>query len=440
MKSKNIFLSGILVFLIPIVSAQSKWSLDSCIRYAVENNYTIKQNLLTLQTKKIELAASKMGIAPNIYASLGQNFDFGRAPGADGIIENKSQASSSLGVSLNLPVFEGLKNYNQIKASELDLQASLYELEHIKENIEINITAYYLQVLLNKEIVEVMKEQAQLSGSQIERIEELVNSGKSPDSELYTAKATYAGDLYNVTEAENNLRLAILDLRQLLNLSPQESFDIENIEDKDFENLLGRQIELTPIVQSALHYRPVIKSVQNRIAMSQRNIKIAQSGWYPSLSFSASYGTGYYYVFQNRDLNLPFDRQFRDYSRGILAVSLNIPIFDRLSTYHNVQRNKVNMKSYEVQLEETTANLVKEIEQAYTNAVASKEKYLSADTYLEASRIAFEYEELKYNAGASTVFEYNDAKTKYEKAQSDLIQAKYSFLIRQKILDFYGKQ
>ena len=441
MKIFYITIAGILLFFVPTLSAQTKWSLDSCIHYAIEHNYTIKQNLLMLETKRIELTSSKMNIAPSVSASVGQNLDFGRAPLANGVIENQSQATTSLGIYLNMPLFEGLRNHYQIQAGKLDLQAAINDLQQAKENIELNVSAYYLQVLLCKEVLEIANEQAMLSEAQITRIETLVKNGKSPNSELYTAKATFAADQYNITDASNNLRLAFLDLKQLLNLSESNDFDITDIQEEDFERLLHRNIDLSTIVNNGILHRPNIKAVQNRIEMSKKNIGMARSGWYPSLGFSASYGTGYYYAFQNEYMehNLPFNTQFSNNSRGMLAFSLNVPLFDKLSTYHNVQRSKINLKSYEIQLEETKANLTKEIEQAYTNAIASKEKYLSAETYLEAAQIAFEYEEIRYNAGASAIFEYDDAKTKYRRAQSDLVQSKYSFLIRLKIIDFYGK-
>ena len=422
--------------------SQNKWSLESCVNYALENNFTIKKQLLALESKKVELSVSKMNVLPSVYGSVGQDLSFGRAVSVNALIENNSQSTTTLGVGLNLPLFEGLKNYNQVASDKLELTAIMHDFEQAKENIELNIASYYLQVLLYKEMLLVAQSQVQLSESQVARIEELVKNGKSSDSELYTAKATLSSDRFSLAEAENNLRLAKLDLAQLMNITDAESFDIaDEAGQTDIGDYLDKNIDLASIKNNALQNRPGIKAAAARIAMTEKDIKIAQSGWYPTLSLTASYGTGYYYVFQNSVLasNLPFNTQLSNNSREIVSLSLSIPIFDRLTTYHNVKLSKISLKSQEIELEETKINIIKEIEQAYTNAVAAREKYAAAQASVDASRIAFQYEEVKYNSGASTNYEYNDAKIKHVKSQSELIQAKFDFLFRLKILEYYGK-
>ena len=438
MKQVNIAFVGICLLLFPLTSLQAQWTLEKCIEHAVEQNYTVKQKMLEMESKHWQLASAKMSMAPSLSASVGQNLDFGRAPTAKGIIENQSQSTTSLGVSLNMPLFEGLRNVNQTKSAKIDVQAAIYDLQQVKENIEMTVTAYYLQVLLCEELLEMTKAQAELSKLQIDRVEKLVKNGRSPESELYTAKAAHAADQYTITEATNNLRLALLDLRQLLNIQDSH-FTIAPIQDNDFETQLQQAFSVTNIIHQGMQNRPSLKSLQKRIEMSELAIKMARSGWYPSLYFSASYGTGYYYSFQNDMANVPLSTQFNNNSRGMVSLSLSIPIFDKLNTYHNVQLNKLQLKSAEIQLEESKLNLTKEIEQAYTTALNAKDKYFAATSSKEAAKVALEYEEVKYAAGSSTTFAYNEAKNRYEKAQSDLIQSKYNFLIRKKILEFYGK-
>jgi outer membrane protein len=442
MKIKCLSLFIVILSIGNIGFSQNKWSLESCVNYALENNFTIKKQLLALESKKVELSASKMNVLPSVYGSVGQDLSFGRAAAANGLIENNSQSTTTLGVSLNLPLFEGLKNYYQVASDKLELTAIMHDFEQAKENIELNIASYYLQVLLYKEMLLVAQSQVQLSESQVARIDELVKNGKSSDSELYTAKATLSSDRVSLAEAENNLRLAKLDLAQLMNVTDTESFDIaDDAGQNNIDEYLDQNIDLASIKNNALQNRPGIKAAAARIAMSEKDIKIARSGWYPTLSLAASYGTGYYYVFQNSLLasNLPFNTQLNNNSREIVSLSLSIPIFDQLSTYHNVKLSKISLMSQEIELEETKVNILKEIEQAYTNAVAAREKYTAAQASVDASRIAFQYEEVKYNSGASTNYEYNDAKIKHVKSQSELIQSKFDFLFRLKILEYYGK-
>jgi outer membrane protein len=342
-----------------------------------------------------------------------------------------------------MDLFQGLRTHHQIKSDKLTLEATLFDIESVREDIELTVTAYYLQILLNKEILEVVKAQVILSQEQVDRIQLLVDNGKSSDAELYVAKATLATDQVSVVEANNAVRLAILDLAQLMNYLDVANFDIASDADNaDIDDILKKNVDVYSVVENALENRPAIKAALVRIEQAKRSIKIAQSGWYPTLNFSATFGTGYFYRFKElaEIPNQPFGVQFKNNARQSLGFSLYIPIFDKLSTHYNVKQQMISVKSQELQLEETKRMLIKEIEQAYVNAVASKEKYLASQIANTSSAIAFQYEEVKFNAGSSTSFEFNDAKNRYLQAKSNLIQAKFDFLFRVKILEFYGKE
>jgi len=275
------------------------------------------------------------------------------------------------------------------------------------------------------------------------RIQVLVNNGRSSDAELYVAKSTLATDQVSVVEAENSTRLSLLDLAQLMNFSNVSSFDIATENDhSSIDEILNRNIDVNTVVENALENRPAIRSALIRIEQAKREIKLAQSGWYPTLGLNAYFGTGYYYRFKEYAgiPNDPFGMQFKDNARESVGLSLYIPIFDKLSTHYNVKQQKIRVKSQELQLEETRRTLIKSIEQAYVNAVAAKEKYIASQAAHASTKVAFQYEEIKYSAGSSTNYEFNDAKNKYLKAQSNLIQAKFDFLFRVKILEFYGKE
>ena len=425
------------------LSAQSKqWSLEDCIGYALENNYTVKQTLLEFESKKVQLHTTKMSVLPSISASAGQSIDFGRSTTVTGLIENNSQATTSLGVTANLPLFQGLRVYHQTQADKFSLQAATEDLNKIKENIETSITAYYLQVLLYREILQVANNQVEMSKAQVQRIEELVNNEKLSISELYAVKSALASDELAVTEAGNSLRLALLDLSQLMNIKNTSDFDIQNYpSDNLTEDLPPFAISIDNIISNSLSKHPAIKAVGFRIEKSKKDINISQSYYYPSLHFSASYGTGYFYAFQGNTngMNIPFGKQVENNSQERLLLSLNIPIFNCFTTSDGVKQAKIALKMQEIALDEVKITIIKQIEQAYTNAIMSKDKYTAALKAVEATAIAFEYEEIKYNAGASTHYEYTDAKIKHQKALSQLIQAKFDYLFRVKILEYYAK-
>ena len=422
--------------------AQNKMSLQACIDFALENSYAVNQKILENELNIIQLKARKASIAPSLGANVGQTFDFGRAQLPDNTIVNTTQATTNLGIGLNMDIFQGLRTFHQIKSDKLNLQAALFEIESAKENIELSVTAYYLQILLNNDILDIYKAQVELSQEQVSRIEILVKNGKNSDAELYLAKSTLANDQLLVVEAENSLRLSKLDLAQLMNFSDVANFDIvteNNV--KEIDEILDKSIDISIVTDNALRNRPAIQAALTRIEQAKRNVKVFQAGWYPTLTFSVTFGTGYFYRFKElADIpNQPAGVQFKNNARESIGLSLYIPIFDKLSTHYSVKQQKVNVKLQELQLEETKRRLIKEIEQAYANAIASKEKYLASQVAYTSSLVAFQYEEVKYNAGSSTNYEYNDAKNRYLKAQSNLLQAKFDFLFRIKILEFYGK-
>ena len=435
----------IVLYTLPFLGyAQPKqqWTLDSCVSFALQNSFTVKHKILEFQNKQIQTHTTKMGILPSVSASVGQNLDFGRSQVASSLIVNGNQTSTSFGVGLNMDLFQGFRTYYQMKSNQFDIQTSVFELDQVRENVEINVMAFYLQVLLNREILEVAKVQEQISIDMLNKTELLVQNGKSSDAELYVAKSTLANDHYNVVEAENALNISILDLAQLINYPNVAQFDIVSM-DKTYliDELLTREINVDGLINNAIQNRPAIKAALNKIDKAKNDIKIAQSTWYPSLSLFANYGTGYNYMFTpSPDYpNTPFNTQFNNNSRQVVGVSLSIPIFDKLTTYDNVRMAKLNVKSQEYQMEEGKLNLIKEIQQAYTSAIAAKERYRSAQEYYQSAKIAFEYEKIRYEEGASSSYEFNDAKNKYLKAESQLIQAKFDYIFRIRILEFYGR-
>jgi outer membrane protein len=440
-------ISGFILFFLfgNQLHAQKKMSLQACIDFALENSYSVKQKILEKESNTIQLQARKLSIAPSLGASIGQTFGFGFVPGVDNVNINTIQSTSNFYVVMNMDIFQGLRTHHQIKSDKLNLEATLFDIEDAKENIELTITAYYLQVLLNKEMLEVLQAQVELDQEQVDRIQILVNNGKSSDAELYAVQSTLATDQLSVVESQNSVRLSLLDLAQLMNYPNISDFDIITEGDNSgIDEILNRNIDVKTVVENALENRPAIRAALTRIEQAKREIKLSQAGWYPTLSLNAYFGTNYFYNFKDIPIivnsNPPFGEQFKNNARESLGLTLSIPIFDKLSTYYNVKQQKIRVKSQELQLEETKRILIKSIEQAYTNALAAKEKYMASQITNTSTKVAFQYEEVKYNAGSSTTYEYNDAKNKYLQAQSKLIQAKFDFLFRIKILEFYGRE
>ena len=421
--------------------AKRLWSLEDCIRYATEHNLELKQREQEQESKKVALHTSKHSWLPSLNANVGQNFDFGRSPSKTGVIVDQNSANTSASINLSMPIFDGFQIPNDIAARKLDLKAAVETLNKAKEDLTIHVASVYLQVLYNKEVKKIAELQVALSREQIKKTEALVNSGKVPLSQLYDIKAQLANDEVTLTEAENNVQLALLDLAQSLELEQgDESFDIMVPEiGNAVEQYMGSILPPDHIYDQAVTIKPQIKEQTYLLESQKRMLKVAQAGYYPKLNFGASYGNGYYHYSGEGDYaNLPFGDQLKNNARKTIGFSLSIPLFNRFQVRNSVRSARINIRNRELMMENTKKALYKEIQQAYYNATAAQSKYLASDKSVEANKKAFTYAEERYAAGKSTVFEFNEAKMKYAQSLSEQAQAKYNFIFRAKILDFYN--
>lgn len=417
------------------------WTLEECIQYALSHNIDLKQREQEQKSREVELHSSRFSWLPDLNANIGQNFDFGRSPSKTGVIVDQNSSNSSVAVSLSMPVFDGLRIPNDIAAKKLDLKAAVESLNKAKEDLAVNIASYYLQVLYNKEVERIAELQVSLSREQVTKTEALVKNGKAPLSQLYDIKAQLANDEVSLTEAQGNVRLSLLDLTQSLELERDgANFDIVIPETDDaVGKYMGSILPPDHIYDHAVTFKPQIKQQEYLLESQKKMLKVAQSGYYPKLNFGASYSNGYYHYSGDGDYtNLPFGDQLQANARKTIGFSLSIPLFNRFQTRNSVRAARIGIINQQLTMENTKKALYKEIQQAYYNATAAQEKYLASEKSVLASREAYTYAENRYSAGKSTVFEYNEAKTQYARSLSEQAQAKYEFIFRTKILDFYN--
>ena len=417
-----------------------QWTLEECIRYALEHNIDLKQREVEHQAREVELHTSKFSWLPDLNASVGQNFDFGRSPSRTGVIADQNSSNSSASISLTMPLFDGLRTPSDIAAKRLNLRAAVENLNRAKEDLSIQIAGYYLQALYNKELLRIAELQLAYSEEQVVKTEAMVNAGKVPLSQLYDIKAQAANDEVSRTEAENNVRLALLDLAQSLEMERSgEAFDVQTPDTLDaVQQYLGSILPPDDIYAHAVAFKPQIKEQEYLLESQKKQLKVARSYYFPQLSFGASYSNGYYHYYTG-DIDSPsFADQLNQNGRKTIGFSLTIPLFNRFQTRNNVRTAKLNIHNQELLMENTKKALYKEIQQAYYNATAAQSNYRATGRSVEATRTAFQYARERYEAGKSSVFEYNEAKTNYAKSLAEEAQAKYEFILRTKILDFYN--
>ena len=413
--------------------AQQNWSLRDCIDYALKHNIQIQKQEITNEQQKVELNTAKNKRLPDLSGSMSHSYSFGRAASPkDNSYVNTNSSNSSFGLSANVPIFTGFQIPNSIELSKLNLKAATEDLNKAKEDISVNVTSSFLQVLFNEELCKVAKEQINLSKEQLGRITKMEEVGKAAIAQVYEAKATLAQDELSAVQAENNRKLAILELTQLLELQTPEGFSIVS---PDMEPEFGALSTPEDIYTQAIVNKPAVLAAQYRLQGMEKSIKIAQSAYYPIISLNGTLGTGYYTVSGATSHGL--GRQLNDNFNQYIGLSLSIPIFDRHDTRNKVKTAHLNYSTQALQLEESKKSLYKEIQQAYYSAVAALAKYNSGKTAVEASEASFKLMREKYENGKATSVEFSQVKVNLMKASSDQIQAKYDYLFRAKILDFY---
>ena len=431
MKTITYLLAGTLA--LP-ASAQQAWDLRQCIDYAIEHNLTIKQQEENRNQSEVDLHTAKWSRLPNLNGSASHSFNFGRSLQADNTYQSINTQNTNFSLNTSVPLFTGMQIPHNIALQKLNLKAATEDLQKAKDDISLQIASLYLQVLYNQELALIARQQVTLSQEMLKRKKAYLDNGKASEAEWYEAKSRVAQDELSAVQAENNCRLALLDLSQLLELPTPDGFSIVS-PDIDEHHLSGSIVAPDDIFQEAVLSKPAIKAATYRLEGAAHSIRIAQSAYYPQLSFGAGIGTNYYKV--NGYQNNNFGSQLKDNFSQYLGFSLSVPLFNRFATRNQVRSARIRQNTLSWQLEEAKKTLFKEIQQAYYNALNAESQLKSSTTADEAAAASFELMKEKYAQGKANATEYNESRTNWMKAVSNRLQAKYDYVFRTKILDFY---
>lgn len=419
-------------------SAQNTWSLQECIDYALANNIQIKQQQLNTNYIENQVEQAKMNRMPNLNAQLGNDYSFGRSLTYDNTYQNVNSASLSGGASTNVTLWNGFTLSNEIKRQQLDLQASFQDLEKAKDDLMLNIARSYLEILFAEEIVAISEAQIEITQQQIDRTRQLVDAGSLAKGALLEIQAQLAREELQLVNDQNTVQLAYLTLYQLLDLPIAKNFKIEKPVLPEIKANISMANSLD-VYDNAMNARPEIIAAQLRVKSAEKQLDIAKGNLYPSLSF----GANYYNLYNNKysDFNgndITFSKQLKNNARSGMGLTLNIPVFNRFQVRNSITNANLQIYDYQYRLQSASNVLRKEIEQAYTNAVAALNRYFSSEKAVVSMEEAFRYVEEKYNVGMVNSVEYNQSKNELTAAQSQFLQSKYEYIFRTKILDFYN--
>ncbi len=426
---KSIFL--LLFFLLTATFTYSqnnkKWSLEECVSYAVENNIGVKQSELKSLVQETEITRAKMDFYPAVSGSVGANYSFDNPLG-------KNNFTNSFGISSSTVLYNGKRNTNNVKLAEKNLEISQLEVQEIRDDITLRVVNAYLSILYSSENVKIAKEQISVGKNLVARMQDLVDAGIKAQNDLFQVEANLATDEEKMVTAENNLDLALLDLSQILQI-PHTGFQVEEVV-INIESAKLFYADSEPIYTKALKLRPEIKSANLSIENAALAIEIAQSGMVPTVSASYSFGTRFMDI-QDAIHQSDYFTQIADNRGHTIGLSVSIPIFDKFSTRINTQRASIQKEIAEYTLENEKTNLRATIERAFIDTKTSLKTFEASKKSVRAQKEAFRIAQERYNLGVLTSFDFDQVRNQLVQAQATFIRAKYNFVFRSKLLEFY---
>jgi len=407
------------------------WDLGECIEWAMDHNLSIKSQEAGVSQSELSLNTARNAWLPSVSASASENLSFGRGLSADNTYVQSNTTSTAFSIGAGMNLFDGLATPARMELSRLNLEASISELDRVKEDISISVAKAYVQVLYDYEILDVARQQIAIDSAQVERLVAMAAIGKASAAEVSQQKASYAQSVVTLTQAENNLVAGMLDLCQLLELPLDGAFTIVRPEVETGDILLP---SVDDIYADAVLERPSVKAEQFRLEGAEQQLRIAKSALYPSLSLSGGIGTNYYSM---KGSNTGFFDQLSNNFSQYIGLSLNIPIFSRFETRNSIRSAQLDRERQSLQLETARKSLYKEIQQAWNNAAAAEAKYKASELAHSAAEDAFLLVEAKYENGRATITEFNESRNQLLKTSSDLVQATYEYVFQTRILCFY---
>ena len=434
--SHNLFRNLILILSILIladVNAQKKWSLEECVTYAIENNISVRQANNALLSNDQDIMAAKGNFLPFLGINGSQRMNLGNVQVFDGEFVDRTFHSSNFGLNISQTIFNGFRNTNVYRQSLINKAANLEEFKRIKDNVSLTVVNSYLNVLLNKENLIIAQAQYDFSIEQLQLVKELVEAGVQPQANVFDAEASLANDSQQLTLAENSYTLAILSLSQVLQV-PFNSFDVQIIDlDPPTQQLMYNDI--SSILDYAFKNRSEIKVAEKNIEAAELGKEISKSGFYPSVSLSYGLNTGA--NFSNLTNDNSFFQQINDNRGHSFALNLNIPVFSRFQNQTALAKAKIQVENSNLALEQAKVDLESNIQLAFSDAKAALKSYISSNKSVIARQLSFDNAKERYNTGALNSLDLEQNRTQLVNSQSSLIQAKYDFIFKSKVLDFY---
>ena len=418
-------------------------TIDQAISIALENNYSLKQAKNELDLAEDLIFSEKADFLPSVSVSMngsrttGQQFIFDRFnEGGDPFVDVSSQSISG-GMNASINLFNGFNNILTLKSSQSNKESREQQYERAKELVIFNTASRYLQVLLDKELLAIAKQNLETSTTQLNQVQAQVELGARPMVDLFNQEAQVANDELVVTQRENTLSLNSLLLVRQLEIDPLGSYDFI-VPDLTLNDLPWMDINIRSLVSEALSTRSDILSAEATILSLKYQMQITKNSLLPSLRASAGVSSRYsdQYSIPNEDVS--FSDQFFDQQvNRSLGLSFSLPLFNNWNRMYSIQSSVVQLKNAELNLDNSKMQVIQEVSQAYNDYSSYVKQLDASEKSLIASERAFQTQQERYNLGASTLIELTQAQSAFVSAQSSYTQALYNLIFQEKLLDFY---
>ncbi len=459
----------LLLFCSHLAAQQKEWTLEECVNYALENNIQVKQSELEVELSELEKRDALGNFIPRINGQASNSWNTGLTQNVTtGILQNQTVRNFSAGVSAGITLFDGLNNFKQLQRAKISRIASDYSLEKMKDDIALFVADAYLQVLFNKQNLEVLRAQNEITKEQLIRTQDLVDAGVLPQGDLLEIRATMADERQRMILSENQIQISLIGLAQILGIQDYQNFDIV---DRDYD-IFGNEIlgnTVYDIIDKAKEERQEIRIAEASRELAEMDVDLAKGAYLPTLNAFFNYNTretgqaritgaildpdeparqigvvqatNEVVVTPNTiptlGSPLPFMEQLYRNDGISYGFQLNIPILNGFATRNQVRRNEVNVKRAQYQLEQAELDLEANVYQAYTDATGAFEAYEAALVAAEAQQKAFEYATERYDVGLTNAFDFSQAKIRYENTQREALRAKYDYIFKLKVVELY---
>jgi outer membrane protein len=437
-KMNRVF-SYFFIFLFFSLTAQSQttYSLKQCIDSALKNNISVQRTQLQTQTAEVNWRQSRANLLPDLSADLSHGLNSGRSidPSTNTFV-NQNVSGANYGISSNLILFNGLTLQNRAKQNDVAYEASKMEQQQSKDELVLNVILSYLSVLNNEDQLQVANQQASVTQSALDRLQILNNQGAIKPSDVSDLKGQLMNDQLDILNAKNILETSKLTLAQLMNKNYDSAMRVEKIDAGEF--LANYSATANDVYQNSLNHFALVKAVELRKRSAFYSVKAAKGQLYPQLSLGAGMNTRYSSLAENAGIKMPYTDQLKNFKNSFVGISLSIPIFNRMLARNQIKLAGIILSDNELVEANTKQQLHQQIDQAYLNMSNAFERYKVLLTQVDAYEDSYKAAEVRFKAGVGTSIDYLTAKDRLDRANLNLVNAKYDFVLRKKILDYYN--